>query len=901
MNRSLKSILWVLLFFASLPTVLAQQDGWPRTLPVEQGEVTIYSLQVHEINEDIIYYRAALAYRSSPDAEPVFGAGWFESRVEVDQVSKTVHPRGLKITETRFPVGTFDVQPGLSKALAERSHGWNLDLSLDELQTTMKTAEAEADSIQSQNTSPPRIVYRDHPALLVSIDGEPVLREIENSPYEAVINTPYPLITDGRTYYLNAAKDVWYRAGKVTGPYHFDTNPPADIVAMVNDDVSDTDDGSTPMKITAANAPEVVVSTEPAELVVTEGPAAFVPLVDDLLVLQNSDDDVFMHVSAQQYYIVLAGRWYHASTLNGPWTYQAADELPQVFARIPQDSNQADSRVYVAGTEEAHEAVLDAYVPQTAAVARGEVEIDVVYDGEPNFEAVDGADLEYADNTGSTVLHSNRLYYLVEDGVWYVSTQPNGPWQVSDYRPQQVDRILPSSPVYNVKYVYVYDSTPEVVYVGYTPGYIGSYVYHNTIVYGTGWYYRPWVSPRYYYPRHSTWGFNVHYNPWDGWNYGLSWGWGPFSLGYYPGGYWHESHYWHHRYYGHWGPRGYRHRAARYDRHRNDRNRHNRNRYGYNNRGRNRYRHNDRGRDGYRRNRNLYRDQAQRARIADTRDRPYRSRSGRGDVDRQVNNTRRPHSRDQRYIDGRKIGRERTGPIRPADLAVKASLRDANSRQRQRKSIADTGRNVYRGTDRNAHSGLRQRGSLADTGRSSYRGTDRSPQRRDVSGRSNKSKKGERNRIMPLPRTGGEQLASRNTNPAASTSSPNRRIRVNKEALRRTTAPELRERKSSKRKDKRSVGYERQQSAAPIRLASSRAVVDTSRQQKSRAVAAPPRQPQSKINNRQQRPAQAAPALSRQHRSPQKANSPQRNSQRASGQQNRSVHQGGNRRGRGRS
>jgi hypothetical protein len=976
MNRSLKSILGALLLFANLPTVLAQQNDWPRTLPVEAGEVTIYSLQIHEMNEDIIHYRAALAYRSSPGAEPVFGAGWFESRAEVDQVNKTVHPRGLKITQTRFPEGTVDVQPALAKALAERSHGWNLDFPLDELQTAMSTAEAEAESILSQNSRPPRIIYRDHPALLVTIDGEPVLRDIENSPYEAVINTPYPLITDGRSYYLNAARDVWYRAGQATGPYQLDSNPPADIAAMVNDEVADTGDGSTEIKITAANAPEIIVSTEPAELVVTEGPAAFVPLVDDLLVLQNSDDDVFMHVSAQQYYIVLAGRWYHARTLNGPWTYQAADQLPQAFARIPQDSNQADSRVYVAGTEEAHEAVLDAYVPQTAAVARGEVNIDVEYDGEPNFEAVDGADLEYADNTGSTVLYSDRLYYLVEDGVWYVSTQANGPWQVSDYRPQQVDRILPSSPVYNVKYVYVYDSTPEVVYVGYTPGYIGSYVYHNTIIYGTGWYYRPWVSPRYYYPRHSTWGFNVHYDPWYGWNYGLSWGWGPFSLGFYPGGYWHESHYWHHRYYGHWGPRGYRHRAARYDRHRNDRHRYNRHRYGYNNRGRNRHRDNDRGHDGYnydgrnryrdhdhdgyRRNRNLYLDDAQRARIADTRARPYRSRSGRGDADRQVNNTRRQRSQEQRYIDGKKIGGETTGPVRPADLAVKAKLRDASSRHRQPKSIADTGRNVYRDSGRNASSGLRQRRALADTGTSSYRGSDRSTQQRDVSGRSNKPKKGERNRIMPVPRTGNELLASRNANPATVISSPNRPVRVNKENLRKTTAPELRERNSSKRKHGRSVGYERQRAtaaprqgqarasesatrqratrslrqqpvrtsansaqrrvvassqprsvrvsqhrnrqtaAAPIRIASSRAVVNTSRQQKSGPVAAPARQPQPTVNSRQQRTARAAPAPAQQQRSPRKANKQQGSPQKAKGQQNRSVHQGGRQRGRGR-
>jgi hypothetical protein len=51
--------------------------------------------------------------------------------------------------------------------------------------------------------------------------------------------------------------------------------------------------------------------------------------------------------------------------------------------------------------------------------------------------------------------------------------------------------------------VKVYDVTPEVVYVGYTPGYYGSYYYHGAVVYGSGWYYTPWYGP-YYYPRYPT-------------------------------------------------------------------------------------------------------------------------------------------------------------------------------------------------------------------------------------------------------------------------------------------------------------------------------------------------------------------------------------------------------------
>ena len=42
--------------------------------------------------------------------------------------------------------------------------------------------------------------------------------------------------------------------------------------------------------------------------------------------------------------------------------------------------------------------------------------------------------------------------------------------------------IPPSSPVYYVTYVRIYGSTPDVVYIGYTPGYLGSYYSADGVV-----------------------------------------------------------------------------------------------------------------------------------------------------------------------------------------------------------------------------------------------------------------------------------------------------------------------------------------------------------------------------------------------------------------------------------
>jgi len=140
-------------------------------------------------------------------------------------------------------------------------------------------------------------------------------------------------------------------------------------------------------------------------------------------------------------------------------------------------------------------------------------------------------------------LKSGNYYFAVDDGIWFIADKPEGPWKVSDQRPEEVDKIPPESEAYNVKYVYIYDATPDVVHVGYLPGYTWSFVYGGCVVYGTGYWYRPWYH-HYYYPRPVTWGFGVHWNPYTGWgfSFGLSFGWVGWRF---------------HPYAGWWGPRGF--------------------------------------------------------------------------------------------------------------------------------------------------------------------------------------------------------------------------------------------------------------------------------------------------------------------------------------------------------
>ena len=179
----------------------------------------------------------------------------------------------------------------------------------------------------------------------------------------------------------------------------------------------------------------------------------------------------------------------------------------------------------------ADKAKIDAEIPQTAKVDRKSASIKVEFDGAPKFKNIEGTSLKVAENSNVTVMQDQSgKYFALDNGIWFTASNANGPWEVANERPKDVENIPASSSAYNTKYVYVYDSTPDVVYVGYTAGYMGGYVYGPTIVYGTGFYYTPWYGSV-YYPRPVTWGFGFGYNPWTGWSMGVGFNVGFMHVG----------------------------------------------------------------------------------------------------------------------------------------------------------------------------------------------------------------------------------------------------------------------------------------------------------------------------------------------------------------------------------
>ena len=529
--KKLKTLITILLSLSS--TAYAEDSSWPQELTGDDGgTVLIYQPQVEVFTGNNLEARAAVSIKSAATGNtPVFGAVWIKAKLDTNRDTRTAVIRDIEITDVRLTDTTDDQKQALADFIETNVERSTLTISVDQLLTDLD-AESANNAEPELKHEPPKFMLSTVPAMLVSIDGDPVMREIDGSDYERVVNSAFLIVKDGGTHFLYVGSNAWFQSSKLEGPWVVAKIVPDDIKSLV--EPSEDDDANVAdMKI--------IIATEPTELLVADGEPSWSPVEGmDLLYMDNTDSNAFLELTTQKYYLLLSGRWYRGEGIVGEleWVHVPNDELPEPFSDVPVDSVNGAILSQVAGTQQARDAVLDNTIPQTAAINRDDASFTVEYDGEPDFAPIEDIKVEYAQNTHSAVFKYGNLYYACNDGVWYVSNNATGTWTVATEIPEAIYKIPASNPHYNVTYVKVYDVTPEVVYVGYTPGYYGSYYYSGAVVYGTGYYYQPWYG-RYYYPRYPTWGFHVTYNPYTGWGFGVSWTNGPFRFTFHSGGsYW---------------------------------------------------------------------------------------------------------------------------------------------------------------------------------------------------------------------------------------------------------------------------------------------------------------------------------------------------------------------------
>lgn len=557
-------------------------DPWPRVVDLTTGQVLVYQPQINDWTGNQLTFRAAMAYKPDKAQGQDFGTVTATVRTQVDRVARTVVFEDMRIAKLDFPTlpdkgASFNAE--LTKAFAAQVR----TVSLDRLQASLAAAGVKPPAVEVANT-PPQVIVSYVPAILVPIDGKPVLKQVPNHPRaQRVINTRALILQGGldNSFYLHVY-DGWMSASSINGPWSQASPGPlvasqlnaiAGELAKTNTvDLLSGGPNANPKPSLANGVPAIYTSQVPAELIVFKGQPDFVPIVGtQLLWAANTTSDVIIDTTTNSYYVLLAGRWFRGPALQGPWTFVASNALPADFAKIPPASLAGAVLPTVAGTPQAQAAAIENSIPQTATVPlKGGPAFTPNFDGAPQFVPVAGTPLTYAANSSVPIIQvSPNAYYAVTAGVWFTAPAVTGPWVVATEVPPVIYTIPTSSPVHYVTYVRIYGTSPGYVYVGYTPGYMGTVLTPNgTVVYGTGYAYTPWVGTVWYPPPYT---YSVAatpvYNPYVGYTFGFAMGLATAAWmePYWGGAYYHPG-YWggypccasaSANVYGHWGATTY--------------------------------------------------------------------------------------------------------------------------------------------------------------------------------------------------------------------------------------------------------------------------------------------------------------------------------------------------------
>ena len=523
MKRIIFIVASLALVLASSTAGAAQDAGWPRTRTEKGNTLITYQPQVDEWKDfRELDWRMAISLTPA-GGKPAVGVAVLHGQTTVDNDKKMVLITNIKIKRTHFP--------SLDPATAAQMEQLFLRFLPSAVTITLHQFAAVVPKPASMpgvplKNDPPIILVSYKPAILLDVDGPPVRAQVQNARLEYVVNTHWPLFFDpeGSMFYLLAG-DQWLTAASLEGPWAAAKKLPKDMTILAKQaEWKDLKKFIPPPPAKPnSDTPKVFYSTTPAEVILFNGKPAYTQIPGTgLRYATNTESYLFLYTPKNQYYFLTAGRWFRADSLGGPWTF-ATPNLPADFAQIPRSSPAAQVLASVPGTEEAKDAVLLAQVPTTVTVnpAAAAATAKVTYVGDPQFVPIEGTSLYYAKNTPQSVIKVGDLYYLCLQGIWFVSTSPQGPWQTAPNVPPVIYTIPPGAPVYNVTYVTQVTTTDGTVQASYTAGYTGAYVMGVAtgviIAGGTGYYYPPYVAvyPGYrypvYYPTPYTYGTMAHY------------------------------------------------------------------------------------------------------------------------------------------------------------------------------------------------------------------------------------------------------------------------------------------------------------------------------------------------------------------------------------------------------
>jgi hypothetical protein len=178
----------------------SQSQLWPSRFYAGDDAFTVYPLQLERWESDRLEARAAVAVQPADADRPLFGVVSVSARTDVDQASGMVTVHDIEAGSGSFPTAP-ERATGYIDAVRRHLASLTWRVSRDRLHEDLAIDQAaEGSRSQPLRNDPPRIVYVASPAILVPIDGEPVLRDMDALGLRRVLNTRALILQDASTH-----------------------------------------------------------------------------------------------------------------------------------------------------------------------------------------------------------------------------------------------------------------------------------------------------------------------------------------------------------------------------------------------------------------------------------------------------------------------------------------------------------------------------------------------------------------------------------------------------------------------------------------------------------------------------------------------------------------------------
>jgi hypothetical protein len=271
----------------------------------------------------------------SPDAASQAPTSYAPGTVVIDGFDASTHQLLWRGTAPHFVRELASARPVILEHRAEQLTRAVPDSS--------HTAGAYEDTPGTPGGAP--IAFAQGPVAIVRIDGVPRYQPVNGTEFQRIINTRSFIVKDAAGLHYLKLPTGWMEADTWLGPWAAAGTVPEGIRAAFERTRQTTHvdepaiarapgDGSTPGE--GDGPPAVLVTSEQASVVVTNGEVVFAP-VDGTRLMRavNASAPLFREPTDAQLYLRLADGWFRSWALEAPWERVAASSLPADFSRVP--------------------------------------------------------------------------------------------------------------------------------------------------------------------------------------------------------------------------------------------------------------------------------------------------------------------------------------------------------------------------------------------------------------------------------------------------------------------------------------------------------------------------------------------------------------------------------------